>query len=112
VSNVRENITNNIIKYRKLSGLLQKELGEKVGVASTSVSSWERGANSPDVETLVKLCDIFGITINEMYGEEPKQQETTLLAAHYEGKDLLRGMDKDQINDIMEFIKYKKSQKK
>lgn len=69
MGNIREKISQNIIKYRKKLGLSQKELAEKIGVKNlTTVSSWERGANSPDVETLSTLCDLFNISIDEMYG--------------------------------------------
>lgn len=66
---IRQNIAYNIGFHRKRLKLSQKELAEKVGVKSlTTVSSWERGANAPDVETLFKLCDLFGISVDEMYG--------------------------------------------
>lgn len=66
---IKENITSNISKYRKDKGISQKELAEMIGAKNlTTVSSWERGVSSPDIETLFNLCDIFGITINEMYG--------------------------------------------
>lgn len=64
----RDNIRNNIIKYRKLMGLKQSDLAEMLGIAPTSVSSWERGANAPDIETLIKICKIFKISLSEMYG--------------------------------------------
>lgn len=65
---IRNNISRNIILYRKRNNLTQKELAEKLGVGITSVSSWERGANAPDIELLFKLCELFGITVSEMYG--------------------------------------------
>lgn len=66
---IRENIAANILFHRKRLKLSQKTLAEKVGAKSlTTVSSWERGANAPDVETLFKLCDLFGISVDEMYG--------------------------------------------
>ncbi len=64
----RDNIRNNIIKYRKKLGLKQSELAEKLNVSTTAVSGWERGANAPDIETLIKICQIFKISLSEMYG--------------------------------------------
>jgi len=70
---IRQNIAYNIGIHRKRLKLSQKELAEKVGAKSlTTVSSWERGANAPDVETLFKLCDLFGISVDEMYGAKSK----------------------------------------
>lgn len=69
VPDIRKNIASNITKYRKQMKLSQKELAEAVGAKSlTTVSSWERGANAPDIETLFKLCDLFHISVDEMYG--------------------------------------------
>lgn len=65
---IRDNITRSITENRKRLGLSQKELAEKLGVKNTSVSSWERGANAPDIEIIFELCKIFGIPISEMYG--------------------------------------------
>lgn len=66
----RDNIRDNIIKYRKLNGLTQNELAELLKVSKTTVSSWERGANAPDIETLMEICRIFKISVSEMYGTE------------------------------------------
>lgn len=64
----RDNIRNNIIKYRKLRGIKQSDLAKMLGTAPTTVSSWERGANAPDIETLIEICNILKISIKEMYG--------------------------------------------
>lgn len=68
MGDIRNNISNNITFYRKKFGLTQGELASKIGVKTTSVSSWERGANSPDIETLYEICRTFGISLDEMYG--------------------------------------------
>lgn len=68
MGDIRDNISNNIVYYRKKSGLTQSQLAEKIGVKTTSVSSWERGANSPDIETLYAICRIFDVSLDEMYG--------------------------------------------
>ncbi len=69
MADIRKNIAANITKHRKLMKLSQKELAEAVGVKSfTTVSSWERGGNIPDIETLFKLCTLFNISADEMYG--------------------------------------------
>lgn len=66
----RDNIRNNIIKYRKLLGLKQSELAKMLNMSTTAVSGWERGANAPDIETLIEICKIFKVSLAEMYGVE------------------------------------------
>lgn len=63
---IKKIICKNITKYRKLAGLNQKEFAAKLGVAPSRVSSWETGANSTDIDTLFKICDILNISINDM----------------------------------------------
>lgn len=65
---IKEEIAKNILKYRTSKGMTQKELAEKLGVKNTSVSNWENGNNSIDIDTLLKACEILGVTITDMYG--------------------------------------------
>ena len=67
MGNIKDEISKNLLYYRKKSGLTQKEFAEKLGVKNTAVSNWENNQNSIDIETLVKACNIFGISINQMY---------------------------------------------
>lgn len=97
---IRDNISANIARYRKEKGISQKELAEKVGAKNlTTVSSWERGASSPDIETLFIMCDIFGVSINEMYGIEKnisKKESPTLSTEHQE---VLSAYDNADLHD-------------
>lgn len=49
MGDIKENISNNIVYYRKKIGLTQSQLAERLGVKTTTVSTWERGASSPDI---------------------------------------------------------------
>ena len=70
MGDIRSNITNCIIYNRKKLKLSQKELAEKMGVKNTTVSSWERGANAPDIEIIFDLCTLFDIRVHEMFGKD------------------------------------------
>ncbi len=63
---IKQTISGNISKYRKIIGLTQSELSEKINYSDKSVSKWERGEGVPDVPTLIRLSEIFGITVNEL----------------------------------------------
>lgn len=76
---VREIIRLNIIKYRKRKGLSQKDLAELVDLSNKSVNSWEVGKSLPDLATLYQLCQIFGISLNEMYGVKTETANNDLL---------------------------------
>jgi Predicted transcriptional regulators len=44
----------------------QEELAEKLFVSRQSVSKWENGQNYPSIETIIKISDLFGVTIDEL----------------------------------------------
>ena len=69
MSTVKEEIAKNLLFYRKKAGLTQKQFADMLGVKNTAVSNWESGNNSIDIETLFAACEVFGVTLNDMYGK-------------------------------------------
>ena len=63
-------IAENIRFFRKQAGLTQEELAARFGSRKTLISNYEIGRNTPDIETLWELADIFDITIGELVGRE------------------------------------------
>lgn len=60
----------NICAYRKLLNITQEELSYKLGVSKNLVSNYENGISTPDILTLIKLADIFDITLDALVGRE------------------------------------------
>ena len=50
-------------------GLKQSDLAKKINYSDKSISKWERGEGLPDLKATKNLCDIFGITIDDMLKE-------------------------------------------
>ena len=70
---MNETIGNRISKFRKAKGMTQEDLAGKMGVSSQAVSKWENDASCPDISLLSKLCQILGITADELLtGKEPE----------------------------------------
>ena len=65
-----------IAAKRKVLGLTQKQLAEKLNMSDKSVSKWERGICLPDVTVYLELCKILGISINEFLAGEDIPKET------------------------------------
>lgn len=63
-------IVDNIRFFRKANNLTQEELSKQLGGSKNLVSNYENGISTPDIYTLVKLADIFDITIDELVGRE------------------------------------------
>lgn len=55
-----------IYKLRTERNLSQGELSELLDVSRQSVSKWENGAATPDLDKIIKLSEVFGITIDEL----------------------------------------------
>lgn len=59
----------NVFKsLRKSKGLSQKMLAEKLGIGQGAVSQWEVGRSMPDLTTLVKLADLYGVSTDYLLG--------------------------------------------
>ena len=55
-----------LIKLRKEMRLSQEELGNKLNVARQTVSKWELGETTPEMDKLIKMSEIFNITLDEL----------------------------------------------
>ena len=55
-----------IAERRKNANMTQMQLAEKLGITDRAVSKWETGKAMPDSSIMVELCDILGITVNDL----------------------------------------------
>lgn len=63
-------IGQSIQEARKKAKLTQKELAEKVGIATITVQQYERGVRTPKIETLQKIAQALNIDVGVLYGVE------------------------------------------
>lgn len=70
-----------LAKLRKEHSLSQEQLAEKIGVSRQAVSKWERAEATPDIDNLISLSRVYGISLDEMLGlngpETPKNSSET-----------------------------------
>ncbi len=59
-------IANKLQQMRKKNNLSQEELAAKMGVTRQAVSKWERAESAPDMENLILLSKLYGVTIDEL----------------------------------------------
>jgi len=59
-----------IHEIRMEMGMTQKELANKIGVSDKTISKWETGRGIPDTAIMSELCQVLGITINELLSGE------------------------------------------
>lgn len=61
IENERKKVAECLKFGRKLAGLTQSDVAEKLGVTYQAISNYERGINRIDQDTLLKLCSLYGI---------------------------------------------------
>ena len=66
----QEKIGKFIAECRKEKNLTQLQLAEKLNISNRAVSKWETGKSCPDVSIMMELCDILGISVNELLSGE------------------------------------------
>ncbi len=57
-------IVNRLKLMRSRMGLTQEDVAEKVGVSRQAVAKWEKGETLPDIESCIKLADLFEVPVD------------------------------------------------
>lgn len=84
------NLGEKIYQLRTEKNLSQGDLADKLDVSRQSVSKWENNTAVPDLDKLIKLCDIFEISLDEITGREtPKATPISKIEAIKEIKNTL-----------------------
>ena len=110
------NLGKTIQILRKEKNLTQNELAEKLFVSYQAISQWENGNTNPDISIIPSIADVFGITIDELFGrpkKEPVKEEYT-----YEEINI-KNFDKNTLyvllvegNKLQKVIDYKETLKR
>ena len=64
-----------ISTLRKEQGMTQLELADKMGVTDKAVSKWERDLSFPDINSIPKLAEIFGVSVDELMQVKTETKE-------------------------------------
>lgn len=70
-------LADKIIRLRKKNGWSQEELAEKMNVSRQSVSKWEAAQTTPDLEKILQLSNLFGVTTDYLLKDEIEYEEFT-----------------------------------
>ena len=80
----QQDLGNLIAELRKKANMTQQELADRLNISNKAVSKWERGGSSPDIETIPKLAEIFGITSEELLNAKLKEGGVQIVMYEYE----------------------------
>ena len=64
-----------IADLRKVKGLTQSQLGERLNISFQAVSKWERGLAKPRADKLPQLAKLYGCTIEELLADDVDEVE-------------------------------------
>ena len=62
-------------ELRKLQGMTQSELGNKIGVTKSTISMYESGAHEPDIGTLKNIAETLGVSLDVLLDRKPQASE-------------------------------------
>ena len=88
-----------LIRLRKQHGFSQEELGYKLNVTRQTVSKWELGQTVPEMNKLISLSQIYGISLDELTNEDKLNVDNTTkkddIKIENENKNKTKTKDKD-----------------
>ena len=87
-------LNENIRNFRRFRNMSQAELARLMSKSKSVISHWENGENSPDLDSVEKLCQILKVSPNELFGWE----ENIEYVEHIKRINAI----KDQINKLQE----------
>lgn len=102
---------NRIREYRKMHGLSQMELAKMLNISQGSLSGYETGRYTPDIETMQRITKLFDVSMDELFGIEkqeepideykPKTSEARILSA---GIDKMLPADRQRALAFMKLL--------
>ena len=70
------NIGEKLYELRKGKNLSQEEVADKLNVTRQTISKWETNQSTPDFDKIKPLCELYGITADELLTGEKKEKGT------------------------------------
>ena len=65
----RKMFSQNLQKLRSEKNLSQEQLADKIGVSRQTISAWESGKASPELDKITTISKLFSVSIDELVGE-------------------------------------------
>lgn len=62
-----DRVLNRVRRYRRLHDVTQEELAERVGVTRQTIISIEKGRYNPSVGLALRLADVFGVSVEDLF---------------------------------------------
>lgn len=96
-----------ITKLRKQNGWSQEDLAMKLNVSRQSVSKWESTASIPDLDKIIKMSELFGVSTDYLIKDTIEEENSIVSYADdftYEETENIRSISLDEANTYMNFV--------
>lgn len=92
-----------IIQLRKQNGWSQEELAENLGISRQSISKWESGASIPDIERIIKMSELFGVSTDYLIKDELEEVSFSESKDKYEEDNVkIKSVSVEDANSYMD----------
>ncbi len=100
-------IGKNLQQIRKSNGYTQEKLAEKIEVSTRYVSDIEQDRAKPSYEVLIRICNLFKVSLDQIFSEYLKIKENKSLEYSISGYDKLNKEDKETIGHLITYFNKK-----
>lgn len=98
-------LADKIIELRKKQGWSQEELAQHLGVSRQSVSKWESAASIPDLDKIIKLSQLFGVSTDFLLKDTPDPSLTQALPTTEPELAPLRRVSLEEANTYLDLVR-------
>lgn len=77
---MKQSLSSHISQLRKERSMTQEQLAEALGVTFASVSKWERGVATPELNLILEMADLFGVSLDALIGFEVRKDGASALS--------------------------------
>lgn len=97
-------LADKITEERKKNGWSQEELAEQLGVSRQAVSKWESAGSVPDLQKVIQLAALFGVSTDYLLRDDIVSEQNTVIPHFEEDKnEPLRRVSMEEANEFLEF---------
>ena len=94
-------LADKIIDLRKKNGWSQEELAEKLGVSRQSISKWEGAQSVPDMNRILAMSDLFGVSTDYLLKDEIEADRPAAIPTDSDFEEPLRRVEMEEANDFL-----------
>lgn len=101
-------LADKIISLRKQKGWSQEELAEKLDISRQSVSKWESGASIPDIDRILALSRLFGVSTDYLLKDELELDGESVAEQEADTEDMgptVRSVSLEEVNDYLGVVR-------